>query len=70
MKASFTRSARMAAITEIASFASLGIAPGKDGDYGRNFGLNDKQREQVKAAIEKELGITFPRASRSIPRAT
>jgi hypothetical protein len=42
-------------------FASLGIPPGKDGDYGRNFGLNDKDRERVKAAIERELGIKFPK---------
>jgi hypothetical protein len=41
-------------------FASLGIPPGPDGDYGRRFELNDKQRKQVQAAIEKELGFQFP----------
>jgi hypothetical protein len=41
-------------------FQSLGIAPGRDGDYGQNFGLDDRQRKQVQAAIEKELGFQFP----------
>lgn len=41
-------------------FASLGIPPGPDGDYGQRFGLNDQQRKQVQAAVEYELGFRFP----------
>jgi hypothetical protein len=42
-------------------FASLGIPPGPDGDYGQRFGLNDQQRKDVQAVIERELSLPFPK---------
>src|SRR5687767_9508020 len=42
-------------------FDLLGIAPGRDGDYGKNFGLNDRDRKRVQAYLEAELGFEFPK---------
>lgn len=42
-------------------FSSLGIPPGPDGDYGQRFGLNDQQRKEVQAVIERELSLPFPK---------
>lgn len=41
-------------------FQSLGIAPAADGTYAGQWGLNDRDRQRVQAAIERELGFQFP----------
>lgn len=44
-------------------FAAAGVPVAKStGNYGgKDFGLNDKQRKAVKAAMERELGFQFPK---------
>lgn len=42
-------------------FQELGVAPAADGTYSGKWGLNDKQRKQVQALVERDLGFQFPK---------